>query len=248
MATILNTEKRGGCHVVGRSGVSPVRLTEERHATAIERSSTNEPSSTNEQGPAIGRSADPGRFDVVVVGAGLAGLTAGATAARAGASVIVLDGRRLGGRAAVDQMGDGILFNRGAHALYNDGVGMRTLRDLGIDPTGGVPPLAGSWAYRSNGDFQRLPVGPTSLLRTRALSAASKVRAGALLARLGTDRHVGAGRDVRGALDRGAVGRVVGRGRGAHRTRAGRDAMSPTWTRSVPRWRSTSWPWPQPAA
>lgn len=56
-------------------------------------------------------------WDVVVVGGGLAGLAAAATAAGTGASVLVLDAHRLGGRALTDEV-DGYRFNRGAHALY----------------------------------------------------------------------------------------------------------------------------------
>jgi phytoene dehydrogenase-like protein len=58
--------------------------------------------------------------DVVVVGGGLAGLTAAATARAAGASVVVLDAHEPGGRAQVTER-DGFTFNRGAHALYLGG-------------------------------------------------------------------------------------------------------------------------------
>jgi phytoene dehydrogenase-like protein len=68
-------------------------------------------------------------FDVVVVGAGLAGMAAGATAARAGRRVLIVDGHAAGGR-------NGFRFNHGAHALYLGGHAERVLRDLGV----GVPP------------------------------------------------------------------------------------------------------------
>jgi phytoene dehydrogenase-like protein len=44
-------------------------------------------------------------FDVVVVGAGIAKLTAGATSAAGGASTLVLDAHRIGGRARTTQRG-----------------------------------------------------------------------------------------------------------------------------------------------
>ena len=78
--------------------------------------------------------------DVVVVGGGLAGLAAGATAAAAGASTIVLERHRPGGRARTTER-DGFLFNQGAHALYVGGPGMAVLKSLGVRPAGSPPPL-----------------------------------------------------------------------------------------------------------
>ena len=136
-------------------------------------------------GPRVDAIGD--RYDVVVVGGGPAGLTAGVTAARAGASVAVLDARRLGGRSAVDRVGDAdaIVFNRGPHAFYQEGAAASILMSLGIRPTGGTAPVRGSWLYHDDGEFVVMPTGPTALVRTQALSIASKVRAGALLAGIG---------------------------------------------------------------
>ncbi len=65
------------------------------------------------------------RVDVAVVGAGLAGLTAAVTAARAGAQVEVFEARDgAGGRARSDEA-DGFVVNHGAHALYRAGAGTR---------------------------------------------------------------------------------------------------------------------------
>jgi glycine/D-amino acid oxidase-like deaminating enzyme len=112
--------------------------------------------------------------DVVVVGGGLAGLTAAATAAAAGRSVLLLDGHPGANRAGTDQVGR-FRFNRGAHALYRRGVGRAVLGRLGVSVAGKLPPLRGSRGRR--GDLvDRLPVGPTSLARTRLLSARAKVR------------------------------------------------------------------------
>jgi phytoene dehydrogenase-like protein len=51
-----------------------------------------------------------------VIGAGLAGLAAGAAATRAGSRTLVLDAHVPGGRARVTET-EGFVFNRGAHAL-----------------------------------------------------------------------------------------------------------------------------------
>jgi phytoene dehydrogenase-like protein len=74
-------------------------------------------------------------FDVVVVGGGLAGMAAGATAARAGRRVLIVEGHVAGGRARTEER-NGFRFNHGAHALYLGGHAERVLRDLGV----GVPP------------------------------------------------------------------------------------------------------------
>ncbi|HKY66227.1 MAG TPA: FAD-dependent oxidoreductase, partial [Acidimicrobiales bacterium] len=69
--------------------------------------------------------------DVLVVGGGIAGLTAAATVAAAGRSVLVLDGRPGANRASTDEVG-GYRFNRGAHALYRTGAGRAVLDRLGV--------------------------------------------------------------------------------------------------------------------
>jgi phytoene dehydrogenase-like protein len=77
---------------------------------------------------------------VVVAGAGLAGLTAGATAALAGARVIILESSLTGGRART-QKRDGFQFNKGPHALYLGGPGSRVLSRLGVAIHGHPAPL-----------------------------------------------------------------------------------------------------------
>jgi phytoene dehydrogenase-like protein len=120
--------------------------------------------------------------DVIVVGAGLAGLTAGATAAASGASTLILEAHAPGGRARTVER-DGFVFNMGAHALYGGGPGAAVLSDLGIHPQGTAPPLA---RYRAlaGGEQHLLPTGPTSMLRTTALSGKGKVQLAKLLGRL----------------------------------------------------------------
>lgn len=77
---------------------------------------------------------------VVVAGAGLAGLAAGATAALAGARVIILESSLAGGRART-QKRDGFQLNEGPHALYLGGPGARVLSRLGVTTHGHAPPL-----------------------------------------------------------------------------------------------------------
>src|SRR6185295_8824699 len=83
-------------------------------------------------------------FDDVVVGAGLAGLAAGATAAQ-GASTLILDGHQPGGRASTDERGK-YRFNRGPHALYRGGEAQAVLDRLGVSTPGALPPVKGAQA------------------------------------------------------------------------------------------------------
>lgn len=114
------------------------------------------------------------RVDVAIVGGGLAGLAAAAMLARAGRTVVVLEkAPRLGGR-GVTQMESGYSFNLGPHALYRGGHAMRVLRQLGIEPVGGVPSQVGGFAVRGGRKYT-LPVGALSLLTTDLVGVAGKI-------------------------------------------------------------------------
>jgi phytoene dehydrogenase-like protein len=131
-------------------------------------------------------------WDVIVVGGGLAGLAAGATAVSAGARTLVLDAHPPGGRARTVER-EGFVLNMGAHALYRGGAGMAVLRGLGVEPQGAAPPLD---RYRAliDGHLHVLPAGPASMLRTTAVGGRGKAQLARLLARLPhlkTDRLAG---------------------------------------------------------
>jgi phytoene dehydrogenase-like protein len=111
-------------------------------------------------------------WDVIVVGAGLAGLTAGAAATKAGSTTLVLDAHVPGGRARVNKT-DGFVFNRGGHALYKGGAGWEVLRSLGIEPQGSSPPLERYQAL-ADGELHLLPTSPDTLRRTRLLGQKDK--------------------------------------------------------------------------
>jgi phytoene dehydrogenase-like protein len=119
-------------------------------------------------------STDSRHADVVVIGGGLAGLAAATTAARAGASVVLLDARNLGGRARSARR-DGFTLNEGAHALYRNGGGWAVLEGLGVHPRGAAPNSA---VYRTvwNGEIAPLPVAPTSIATSRLLGTRSKLK------------------------------------------------------------------------
>ena len=122
--------------------------------------------------------------DLIVVGGGLAGLCAAATAARDGLRVVVFESRGLGGRAAVTTVDPGVVFNAGPRAYYPGGPGAAALAALGITPRGGTPDASRSYGVR-DGQLHRLPAGPLTLARTKLLSTRSKLAVGKLLATIG---------------------------------------------------------------
>lgn len=122
------------------------------------------------------------QWDVIVVGAGLAGLTAGATAAKGGARTLVLEAREPGGRARATVRGEFVL-NLGAHALLRAGETHQTLRELGIPVSGSAPPLR-KFRARAGGRQHTMPTGPMSLVRTSAVSLRGKAQLGKVLSSL----------------------------------------------------------------
>lgn len=121
--------------------------------------------------------------DLVVVGGGLAGLTAAATLARAGRTVTLVEqSGSLGGRAATEKR-EGFSFNRGAHALYTGGAAAAVLANLGIRPVGRPPSADGAFAVRGE-RTHTLPVGFVGMLTTGLLSLGGKLEVARLMASL----------------------------------------------------------------
>jgi len=120
----------------------------------------------------------------IVVGGGLAGLAAATIAARGGATVTLFEKASAPGGRASTQMRDGVALNQGPHALYRGGVGMRVLRELGLEPCGGIPNASGGHAV-FEGRLHALPGGPVSLLTTGLLPLGAKLEIARLLAGLG---------------------------------------------------------------
>lgn len=120
--------------------------------------------------------------DAVVVGGGLAGLTAAAYLARAGRAVTLYErSRELGGRARTVER-DGFALNMGPHALYRRGAGAPILRELGVRWHGGQPQQSGYGVVAER--LQPLPVGLRSLLTTALLARGAKREFLTLLPRL----------------------------------------------------------------
>jgi phytoene dehydrogenase-like protein len=120
--------------------------------------------------------------NVIIVGGGLAGLSAAVFLARAGRTVTIFERRRyLGGR-AVTHLRHGYRFNLGPHAFYRNGIGWNVLRELGIPVRGGIPKPRGV-AMLGEARY-KLPGNPWSLLTTSLLSAKAKAQVMLLLLRI----------------------------------------------------------------
>lgn len=119
---------------------------------------------------------EPLVVDIAVIGGGLAGLTAAATAATAGATVALVDARSVGGRARSSER-DGFTLNEGAHALYHGAGGWAVLESLGVHPQGVTPP-AENYQVVWDGEIARLPTNARSILASRLLGVRSKVKLG----------------------------------------------------------------------
>jgi len=111
--------------------------------------------------------------EIIVVGGGLAGLAASIYAAQGGARVLLLErSAHLGGR-AITNIRNHYHFNLGPHALYRSGCAAAALADLGVNLSGGMPPLAGAFAYHG-GRLHTFPSGGVSLLVTGLITTEAK--------------------------------------------------------------------------
>jgi phytoene dehydrogenase-like protein len=110
--------------------------------------------------------------DIVVVGGGLAGLAASATAARAGARVTLLERAQAPGGRARSVAEGGYTLNFGPHALYHGGAGRRVLDELGVGWRGGNADTGG-WLVR-DGKVARMPANATSAIASRMFGLRDK--------------------------------------------------------------------------
>lgn len=119
-------------------------------------------------------------WDVVVVGAGLAGLAAGTSAAGDGLRTLIVDARPTGGRARTDRHGR-FRFNRGPHAFYRGGPGEAVLARIGVAVSGAPAVIRGAQG-RIGDRVELLPTDRDSVAGTRLLQSGSKPALARMLA------------------------------------------------------------------
>jgi phytoene dehydrogenase-like protein len=111
------------------------------------------------------------KYEVAIVGGGIAGLTAAIYAAKAGKRTIVLEQqKRFGGRAITNKK-QGVYFNLGSHALYK-GEAYEAFRELGLRLEGSSPSIHAHGMWKEQ--IVPLPTSTTSLFQTPLLSFAGK--------------------------------------------------------------------------
>lgn len=115
-------------------------------------------------------------YEAIIVGGGLAGLTAAALLAKQGQKVLVLERGNLGGRAVTLNL-KGFKFNFGAHAIYGrDTSTLKTLeKELGIE-IGWRDFNPQKAKYDLGSTLTDIPANILGLFRTRVLKNASKVK------------------------------------------------------------------------
>jgi glycine/D-amino acid oxidase-like deaminating enzyme len=131
--------------------------------------------------PVMDQSAAHHVTDVLVVGAGLAGLATAQLCRRAGLSVRIVD-PHVGGRARSD-MQSGFVFNRGPHAVYLGGATERVLGQLGVAFAGKSPGIHDAVLIKHGEQFP-IPFTAGAMLRSRYLGLKDKASLGRLFARL----------------------------------------------------------------
>ncbi|MEH7112849.1 NAD(P)/FAD-dependent oxidoreductase [Neobacillus niacini] len=112
------------------------------------------------------------KYEVAIVGGGIAGLTAAIYAAKAGKRTIVLEQQKqLGGRAITNKK-QGVYFNLGAHALYK-GEAFEAFRELGLRLEGSTPSIDAYGMWKKQ--LLPFPTNASSFLQTPLLSWGGKL-------------------------------------------------------------------------
>jgi phytoene dehydrogenase-like protein len=122
------------------------------------------------------------KYEVAIVGGGIAGLTAAIYAAKAGKRTIVLEQQKqLGGRAITNKK-NGVYFSLGAHALYK-GEAYEAFRELGLRLEGSTPSIDAYGMWKEQ--LLPLPMNASSFIQTPLLSWGGKLELAKWFIKLG---------------------------------------------------------------
>ncbi|QCJ42609.1 NAD(P)/FAD-dependent oxidoreductase [Bacillus sp. S3] len=122
------------------------------------------------------------KYEVAIIGGGIAGLTAAIYAAKAGKRTIVLEQQKqLGGRAITNKK-QGVYFNLGAHALYK-GEAYEAFRELGLRLDGSTPSIDAYGMWKEQ--LFPIPTNPSSFIQTPLLSWGGKLELAKWFIKLG---------------------------------------------------------------
>ena len=113
--------------------------------------------------------------DTVIVGGGVAGLTAAILLAQAGQSVGVYEKANAWGGRAMTRIRDGFHLNLGPHAVYRGFSAEKTLTSFGIELQGNPPVIDRHSVAQRKGDIYKLPATPTTMITSKLLSASEKL-------------------------------------------------------------------------
>ncbi|WP_028401963.1 phytoene desaturase family protein [Ectobacillus panaciterrae] len=123
------------------------------------------------------------KFDVAIIGGGLAGLTASIYLARKGKKVAILEkSDRFGGRSITTNK-NGICMNLGAHALYRGGEAMSIFNELGVTIEGAIPTTQAQGIWKNH--VYTIPTNFRSILSSSLLSWPGKINFSNLMLKLG---------------------------------------------------------------
>ncbi|ALC91567.1 dehydrogenase [Bacillus sp. FJAT-18017] len=122
------------------------------------------------------------KYEVAIVGGGIAGLTAAIYAAKTGKRTIILEQQKqLGGRAITNKK-NGVYFNLGAHALYK-GEAYEAFRELGLRLEGSTPSIDAYGMWKEQ--LLPLPMDASTFIQTPLLSWRGKLELAKWLIKFG---------------------------------------------------------------